>query len=168
MDRFQRIRRRRRDDRVGLGFQCPVLGPQPCQHHRVPIGMFDLVGLLGLALAFPLVESGDWHHAPPRFQQAPETGLLLQRLAARVDHLVADPGVLGPEGHQSPLQRHQSPLAHFGDADRHDMGRRDIVVGLEIGVGRGMEDVECVAIFRPVQFFLRIFTPAHRSTSPSV
>ncbi len=67
-------------------------------------------------------------------------GFSAMRLRSRVDHAVADRLVLGPARDQAPLGRQQLAQRTIGarllgcttDQDRRELGRRHVVVGLEL------------------------------------
>ncbi len=76
----------------------------------------------------PLVEAVGGQQAAMAAIRHPERRLVGDRLAARVDHLGADRGVLRPARHEAPAHAHEFALPVGADAhDGHVGRRRDVV-----------------------------------------
>jgi hypothetical protein len=97
------------------------------RHERLALSM-NVIRRFLVSLGLPFIVATGGHQTVVVAQQAPERGLLRQRLHPRIDHLVGRLRVLCPMWNQAPAHEHD--LAEAGGHDhRHHLAGRDVIAG---------------------------------------
>ena len=139
MDLGHRVVGRGGDDRAGVeGFLAVTIGsppdlPETGERQRLVVGPVDEPRLLLVLTRSggPFVEAIGGDDAPALAEGRLEGVLLGDRLAPGVDHAVADLHVLGPPGHQAPVQGLHPPDRPRFEHGVHVPCGCDVVVRLE-------------------------------------
>jgi hypothetical protein len=95
---------------------------------------------LGFTLALPLVEPGRRHQTAVALEGRAIRRLVGHRLAAGVDHAIADLGIIGPMRHEPPAHRADDAALGFEPHDRQRLGGGVVVTGPKLARDRGGED----------------------------